>query len=61
MTGAIQSRADRDRIRQKAADANRRRRTIERVVDRIVREYLVEHRSAEACMADLIRAAKGER
>ena len=57
---ALQSKADRDRIRERASTSARRRKTIEAVVDKIIREHLERGRPADACMADLIRAARGE-
>lgn len=58
---SLHSKADRDRLRQRAGEANRRRKRIESVVDRIIEEHLAHGRPAQACMADLVRAAKGER
>ena len=57
---SIQSKADRDRIRQRAGSTARRRKAIEVVVDKIIREHLERDRPADACMADLVRAARGE-
>lgn len=56
----IQSKADRDRIRQRAGEHARRRKAIEAVVDKIIRDHLERGRPADACMADLVRAARGE-
>lgn len=53
---AIQSKADRDRIRQKAGN---NRATVDRIKT-IAREYLVDQRAASACMADIIKLLKGQ-
>lgn len=57
---ALQSKADRDRIRQRSSDAHWKNKKVADTARRIVREHLEHGRSAQACMADLIRAARGE-
>lgn len=57
----LHSKSDRDRLRQRSGDTNRRRKRIENVVDKIIEEHLVQGRPAQACMADLVQAAKGGR
>lgn len=54
----LHSKADRDRVRQRGGEHSRRRKRIETVVDKIIEEHLVHGRPAQACMADLVRAAK---
>lgn len=56
----VASKSDRDRLRERAGTAARRRKRIEVTVDRIIREHLEQGRPARACMADLIAAAKGQ-
>lgn len=54
------SKSDRDRVRGRASARAARRKHIEAVVDRIIREHLVDGRSAAACFADLLAAARAE-
>lgn len=56
----ISSKADRDRLRQRASARAARRKRIEAVVDRIIREHLVDGRPAAACFTDLLAAARTE-
>lgn len=53
-----QFKSDRDRLRQKAAD--RRRKRIEAATDRLLKEWN-GGRPAYQCMAELEKAAKGDR
>lgn len=52
--------SDRDRLRQRASARAARRKRIEAVVDRIIREHLVDGRPVAACFADLLAAARSE-
>ena len=56
-----QSKRDRDRLRQRSSDAHRTDKRVAETARRIVREHLEQGRPAQACLADLIRAARGER
>jgi len=59
MNSALRSKSDRDRIRQRAGDARRLDKSVAEVARRVVREHLEQGRPAQACMADLVNAAKG--
>lgn len=56
----LQSKPDRDRLRQRTAESRRLDKKVADTARKIVREHLERGRSADACMADLIRAARGE-
>lgn len=55
MTSSIQSKADRDRLRQRTAERNALVPKIERVI-----EQYTQGRAASACMADIIKVLKGQ-
>lgn len=56
MTSAIQSKSDRDRIRQKAGNS---RMQLDRI-KKVAQEYIVDGRAASACMAEIIKLLKGQ-
>lgn len=58
---ALTSKKDRDRLRQSSAAARRTDKRVAETARRIVREHLEQGRPAQACLADLIQAAKGQR
>lgn len=57
---SLQSKADRDRLRQRAGESHRLDKKVADAARKVVREHLERGRPADACMADLIRAARGE-
>lgn len=60
MTTSLRSKSDRDRLRQRAGDARRLDKSVADTARKIVREYLEQGRPAQACMSDLVRAARSE-
>lgn len=57
---SLRSKADRDRRRQRAAASRRLDTIVAETARKIVREHLEQNRPVDACMADLIRAARGD-
>jgi hypothetical protein len=57
----LTSKADRDRLRQRVGAERKSDRDIATTARRIVREHLEQGRPAQACMADLVHASKGQK